>query len=59
VCGGDEEQGLATEEEFEADASLSCEAPTETYVCLFILAETNTTIYRLGKFFLESAPGGI
>ena len=46
VCGGDAEQGL---EELEADASISCEGPAETYVCLFILANTNTTFCRPGK----------
>jgi hypothetical protein len=59
VCGGDAEQRFADEDELEADASINCEGLTETYVCLFILAETNTTFCPPGKFFLESAPGGI
>jgi hypothetical protein len=55
VCGRDAEQ----EGKLEETDSTDCEGLTEPYVCLFILAETNTTFPRFGKFFLKSAPGGI
>jgi hypothetical protein len=51
VCGGDAEH--ETTEELEADTSINCEGPTETYVCLFITCRDKYHISPVWQILLE------